>query len=98
LGKAAQAGFKNSIIPNRYCKKRAVAYNHGPIFFKRSAAIEVGAPSSVFGCREAPVRGFDSFTAIQFPLVAGIVLGSAAFAVWLKEFSIHFGAQPLRTG
>ena len=36
----------------------------------------------------------DAFSAIQFPLVAGIVLGSAVSAAWLKEFRIHFGAPP----
>lgn len=35
---------------------------------------------------------FDAISAIQFPLVAGIIIGSAVSAAWLKEFKIYFGA------
>lgn len=36
----------------------------------------------------API--FDAISAIQFPLIAGIVLGSAFTAVFLKEFKLRF--------
>lgn len=35
---------------------------------------------------------FDAISAIQFPLVAGIVMGSAISALLLKEFHLHFKA------
>jgi hypothetical protein len=35
---------------------------------------------------------FDVISAIQFPLVAGIILGSAISALLLKEFHLHFKA------
>lgn len=35
---------------------------------------------------------FDAISAIQFPLVAGIVIGSAVSAVLLREFKIYFRA------
>src|SRR5208283_5412531 len=52
-------------------------------------------PLSGIRLQGGPGPGFDAISAIQFPLVAGIVLGSAASAAWLKEFRIPFGA-PIR--
>jgi hypothetical protein len=38
---------------------------------------------------------FDAISAIQFSIVAGIVLGSSVSAAWFGEFKVHLGA-PLR--
>jgi len=76
----------------------------GSIFFKEhidglayfhALPLKYVQPFSGMRLEGGPGPVFDAISAIQFPLVAGIVLGSAASAAWLKEFNIHFGA-PLR--
>ncbi len=76
----------------------------GSIFFKEhidglsyfhGVPLKYVQPLSGILLEGGPGPGFDAISAIQFPLVAGIVLGSAASAAWLKEFRIYFGA-PLR--
>ncbi len=76
----------------------------GSIFFKEhlnglsyfhAVPLKYVQPLTGIRLQGGPGPVFDAISAIQFPLVAGIVLGSAASAAWLKEFRISFGA-PLR--
>ena len=75
----------------------------GSLFFKEhidglsyfhALSLNYMQPLTGLRLQGGPGPRVDAFSAIQFPLVAGIVFGSAASATWLKEFHIHFGAPP----
>lgn len=63
--------------------------------FFRSVPLNVTSPAGEI-LRGGPAPVLDAVAAIQLPLIAGVVLGSALSAVLLKEFRVHRGAPPLQ--
>jgi len=62
--------------------------------FFRSVPLNIASPSSGEILRGGPAPVMDAVAAIQLPLIAGVVLGSALSAILLKEFRVHLGIPP----
>jgi uncharacterized membrane protein YedE/YeeE len=63
--------------------------------FFRSVPLDIVAPSGEM-LRGGPGPVFDAVAAIQLPLIAGVVLGSAFSAILLSEFRVHRGVPPIQ--
>jgi len=61
--------------------------------FFRSVSLDVASPAGEI-LRGGPAPVLDAMAAIQLPLIAGVVLGSALSAILLKEFRVHRGVPP----
>jgi uncharacterized membrane protein YedE/YeeE len=59
----------------------------------RSVPLNVTSPAGEI-LRGGPAPVLDALAAIQLPLIAGVVLGSALSAVLLSEFRVYRGAPP----
>ncbi|GAB4232568.1 MAG: YeeE/YedE family protein [Deltaproteobacteria bacterium] len=59
----------------------------------RSVALNVATPAGEI-LRGGPAPVLDAVAAIQLPLIAGVVLGSALSAVLLSEFRVYLGIPP----
>jgi len=64
--------------------------------FFRSVSLDVVSPATGELLRGGPAPVFDVVAAIQLPLIAGVLLGSALSAVLLKEFRVHRKVPPLQ--
>ncbi|MBI5558662.1 MAG: YeeE/YedE family protein [Deltaproteobacteria bacterium] len=63
--------------------------------FYQIMSLDIVHPASGAVLRGGPGPRFDSIWAIQFPVIAGIVLGSMISAILLREFTMHARA-PVR--
>ncbi|MDD5761054.1 MAG: YeeE/YedE family protein [bacterium] len=63
--------------------------------FFRSVPLNVTSPAGEV-LRGGPAPVLDAVAAIQLPLIAGVVLGSALSAVLLSEFRVHRGVPPMQ--
>jgi uncharacterized membrane protein YedE/YeeE len=59
----------------------------------RSVSLDVATPAGGI-LRGGPAPVFDALAAIQIPMIAGVVLGSALSAVLLSEFRVYTGIPP----
>ncbi|MDA8122963.1 MAG: YeeE/YedE family protein [Deltaproteobacteria bacterium] len=64
-------------------------------FFK-GMPLDLDVPSSGLELHGGPAPVLDSIAAIQFPLVLGIVLGSAFSAISLREWRVHLKIPPVQ--
>jgi len=64
--------------------------------FFRSVSLDVVSPVTGEILRGGPAPVFDAVAAIQLPLIAGVLLGSALSAVLLKEFRVHLKVPPVQ--
>jgi uncharacterized membrane protein YedE/YeeE len=62
--------------------------------FFRSVSLNVVSPATGEILRGGPAPVLDAVAAVQLPLIAGVVLGSALSAILLKEFRVHRGVPP----
>ena len=67
------------------------AHMEGLSFFK-VVSLKYAYPLTGAYLQGGPGPVVDALTVIQFPIIAGIIIGSAVSAVSLKEFHIHFRA------
>lgn len=63
--------------------------------FFRSVPLNVATPGGEI-LRGGPAPVLDAVAAIQLPLIAGVVLGSALSAVLLSEFRVYRGVPPMQ--
>lgn len=61
--------------------------------FFRSVPLNVASPAGEI-LRGGPAPVLDAVAAVQLPLIAGVLLGSALSAILLKEFRVHTGVPP----
>ncbi len=81
---AKMAGWVESVLaPNHFAT----------LDYFRSVSLNVASPAGEI-LRGGPAPVFDAVAAIQLPLIAGVVLGSALSAVLLSEFRVYGGAPP----
>jgi hypothetical protein len=62
--------------------------------FFRSVSLDVVSPGTGEVLRGGPAPVLDAVAAVQLPLIAGVVLGSALSAILLKEFRVHLRVPP----
>lgn len=78
---AKMAGWVESVLaPNHFAT----------LDFFRSVSLNVASPTGQI-LRGGPAPVLDAVAAIQFPLIAGVVLGSTLSAVLLSEFRVYRG-------
>lgn len=82
---AKMAGWIESVLMPRH---------FASLVFFRSVSLDVVSPGTGEILRGGPAPVLDAVAAVQLPLIAGVVLGSALSAVLLKEFRVHRGVPP----
>ena len=65
-------------------------------FFQATKALNLVHPTSGALLQGGAGPQLDTIWAIQFPLIAGITLGSMASAIRLREFTIHYKVPPVQ--
>lgn len=73
-----------------YIESALVPSHMEGLAFFRVVSLKYPHPFSGSYLEGGPGPVIDAFSFIQFPIVAGIILGSAASAISLKEFHLHF--------
>jgi len=81
---AKMAGWVESVLAPRH---------FAGLEYFRSVSLNVASPAGEI-LRGGPAPVLDAVAAIQFPLIAGVVLGSALSAVLLSEFRVYRGIPP----
>lgn len=82
---AKMAGWIESVLAPRHFASLA---------FYRSVALDVVSPGTGEILRGGPAPVLDAVAAVQLPLIAGVVLGSALSAILLGEFRVHLEIPP----
>ncbi|MFA6147924.1 MAG: YeeE/YedE family protein [bacterium] len=84
---AKMAGWVESVLaPDHFAS----------LAFFRSVPLNIASPSTGEILQGGPAPVLDAVAAVQFPLVAGVVLGSALSAILLKEFRVYSNVPPMQ--